>query len=216
MPRYLVAIASCLAVAALLWAGAAAAKEAIDEPVILVATPQQRDRLYGTSVLIVTPIGNRQHIGFIVNRPTPVKLSDMFPNHAPSKQVLQPIYLGGPENRNVLFALVQRQGSHSAGGLRLASDLYLEIAREKVDGVIESERDQARFFVGVVVWQPGELEAEIESHYWYVQDADSALILRKSTNGLWEELVKRNERNKNAITADGKLFFMQPTTAPMQ
>jgi hypothetical protein len=40
-----------------------------------------------------------------------------------------------------------------------------------------------------------------------VQDADADLALRKSTTGMWEELVKRIERNKNAITAGNPLFL---------
>jgi putative transcriptional regulator len=203
-------LAACLTLASWLLSDVAIARdERVDEPVILVATPQLRDRLYSASVLIVTPIGRGQHIGFIINHPTPVKLSEMFPDHAPSKKVTEPIFLGGPENKGALFALVQRQGRANTGRLALASNLYLEIERDKVDGVIENEYEQARFFAGVVVWQPGELAAEIKRNFWYVQDADADLVLRKSTRGMWEELVKRIERNKNSITASNPLFLVQ-------
>ena len=195
---------AAIALAAYLLHGIAIANDAIDAPVMLVATPELRDQLFGSSVLIVTPIGNRQHIGFILNRPTPVKLSEMFPGHEPSRKVTEPIFLGGPQNREVLFALVQRQGFAPSGGIRLASDLYLEIERARVDGAIENEHSHARFFAGVVVWRPGELEAEIRHDYWYVQNADADLVLRKSTAGLWEELVKRIERNRHAITAGNR------------
>jgi len=195
-----IAVAACAALAMLLSSVAAVARDAIDQPAILVATPALRDQLYGASVLIVTPVGGGQHIGFILNRPTPVKLSDMFPDHAPSKKVGEPIFLGGPESRSALFAVVQRQGRGAGAKLKLASDLYLEIERDRVDGVIEKEHQQARFFAGVVVWQRGELEAELEREYWYVQEADAALVLRKSTTGMWEELVKRARQNKNLIT----------------
>ena len=203
IPR--IAIAAFLALATCLPGATAVARELIDEPVILVATPELRGQPYSASVLIVTPIGAGQHIGFIINRPTPVKLSEMFPGHEPSKKVTEPVFLGGPENVGALFALVQRQDSASARQLKMAPDLYLEIEREKVDGVIENEYRQARFFSGVVVWEPGELEAEIEHDFWYVQDPDVELVLRKSTAGMWEELVKRSERNKNALTAAAQL-----------
>jgi putative transcriptional regulator len=195
-----IALAATLALAAVLWNGGVMAMDRIDQTVILVATPALRDQLYGASVLIATPIGSGQHIGFILNRPTPVKLGEMFPHHAPSRKVIEPIFLGGPENQEALFALVQRQGRASAGKIKLASDLYLEMERDKVDGVIEKEYRQARFFAGVVVWQRGELHAEIRNDYWYVQEADAELVLRKSTTGMWEELVKRIRQNKNLIT----------------
>jgi putative transcriptional regulator len=198
------AVATMLALAAVLWQGDATARDRIDEPVILVATPALRDRLYGASVLIVTPVSNGQHIGFILNRPTPVKLSEMFPDHAPSKRVTEPIYLGGPESQQSLFAVVQRQ-DRAEGKLKLAADLYLEMERDKVDGVIEKEYSNARFFAGVVVWRRGELSAEIRNDFWYVQDANAELVLRKSTSGMWEELVKRARQNKNLITTSNTL-----------
>ena len=124
--RHIVAVAYLtLAACLLIVSGAAAARDPIDEPMILVATPELRDQIFSSSILIVTPIGNRQHIGFIINRPTPVKLSEMFPDHAPSRKVVQPIYLGGPVNVEALFALVLRQGRTSGSGIKVASDLYL-------------------------------------------------------------------------------------------
>jgi len=201
-----IATAAYIAFATFLLSDSAVANDPIDEPLILVTTPEVRGQFFSESILIVTPIGNRQHLGFIINRPTLMKLSEVFPDHEPSKKVTEPIYLGGPENVGELFALVRRQGRADLSGIRLASDLYLEIEREKVDRVIENEPDQARFFAGAVIWQPGELEAEIQQDYWYVQDADADLVLRKPTAGLWEELVRRIEQNRNAIIASSNLF----------
>jgi putative transcriptional regulator len=194
-------VTAILAMASALLSAAAIAQEQIDQPLILVATPQLRDQLYSATVLLVTPIGNGQHIGFILNHPTSVKLSDLFPDHAPSKNVAEPVFLGGPENRDALFALVQRRDSSAGGRVRVAANLYLEMERDKIDGVIENEASRARFFAGVVVWRPGELRAEVRNGFWHVQDADTDLVLRKSTRGMWEELIKRIQRNKNAITA---------------
>ena len=208
-----IAIAAFLGAIAGLFSNNVIAADQIDEPVILVATPELRDRLYSATVLIAAPLGNGQHIGFIINHPTSVKLSEMFPEHLPSRKVTDPVFLGGPQNVEALFALVQRQGKAGTGRIKLAADLYLEVERDKVDRVIEKEHGRARFFAGVVVWAPGELEAEIRNDFWYVQDADAKLVLRKSTNGMWEELVKRSLRNKNAITASNEAFLIHRTAA---
>lgn len=214
--RIRLAMALPLALAAVLWQGAVAAAERLDEPLMLVATPALRDQLYGATVIIVTPVGSGQHIGFILNRPTPVRLSEMFPDHAPSKKVVEPIFLGGPENQGALFAVVQRRNIAASGKFKLAPDLYLEMERDRVDGVIENEYRQARFFAGVVVWQRGELDAEIRNDFWFVQDPDPELVLRKSTSGMWEELVKRIRQNKNLITTSAQpplLAFVAPREA---
>jgi len=60
------------------------------------------------TVILVAPIGNGEHVGFIVNRPSKITLSQLFPEHAPSKKVLDPVYVGGPLNSESIFALVQR------------------------------------------------------------------------------------------------------------
>ena len=59
--------------------------------------------------------------------------------------------------------------------------------------------DRARFFVGAVVWRPGELAAEIRQGAWYVLEATPELVLPKRTTGLWEELVRQAEISANSI-----------------
>ena len=133
------------------------AAEPSSEPVILVARPALRDRLYGATILVAKPVGNGQHLGFIVNRPTRMTLGRMFPDHEPSKKVTDPIYLGGPVNTGTLFALVQRQGSPASGAVELLPDLHIVVERDQVDGIIEAGAEHARFFAGLVLWKPGEL-----------------------------------------------------------
>src|SRR5207244_11738466 len=89
------------------WSALAAAVD-LSNPVILVAKPELRDELYGSSILVVTPLGGDQHVGFIVNRPTGVTLGRLFPEHAASRKVIDPVYLGGPYESQATFALVQR------------------------------------------------------------------------------------------------------------
>ena len=190
-----------LAVLAIAGTAPARAVEPADEPVILVAKPALRDRLYRGTILIARPLRSGQHVGFIVNRPTPVKLGTLFPDHGPSQKVVEPIYLGGPVSIEVLFALVQRKDSPGKRALQLTPDLYLVVDRDLVDHIIESEADHARFYAGVVLWARGELDAEIARGFWYVDDADVSLVLRKSTDGMWEELVKRLEQRSRGLRA---------------
>jgi len=190
-----------LAVLAIAGTAPARAVEPADEPVILVAKPALRDRLYRGTILIARPLRSGQHVGFIVNRPTPVKLGTLFPDHGPSQKVVEPIYLGGPVSIEVLFALVQRKESPGKRAMQLTPDLYLVVDRDLVDHIIESEADHARFYAGVVLWARGELDAEIARGFWYVDDADVSLVLRKSTDGMWEELVKRLEQRSRGLRA---------------
>ena len=171
----------------LMVAAGAVQAQATERPVMLVASPAMQG-FYSRTALIVVPAGDA-HIGFIVNRPTEVRLATLFPEHAPSAKVVDPVHLGGPEMREALFAVVRR--NPGAGALPLFGGLYLVASADAVDRVIEHAPGDARFFAGFVGWQPGELADEIEAGYWYMTDADPALFFRRDTTRLWDELIER-------------------------
>ena len=159
--------------------------------VMLVATPALSDPVYKGSVLVASPLGDGRFLGFIVNKPTRITLGQAFPEHGPSKKVAEPIFLGGPDQANKLFALVQREQSPGNGSIRILSDLFIVVAGDTVDRVIEQDPEHARFLFGAVVWQPGELDSEIKRGAWYVEQPDTDVMMRKETRKLWEELVQR-------------------------
>ena len=169
------------------------------EAVILVATPQFQDPLYGETILIAKAIQGGRHVGFILNRPTRYTLSDAFPEHGHSKLVGDPLYLGGPDELTTVFALVTSSDSPGPGSMQLGPDLYLVIAAKTVDHLFQAAVDHARFFVGAVLWQPGELDEELRSGAWYVVEPQPELVLPKKTEGLWQELVRRAQFRERAI-----------------
>jgi putative transcriptional regulator len=191
-------IAAC-AILAIAWAAPTRASDPDDDSIILVAKRQLQDKLYGSTIVLSRPIGADRHVGFIINRPTQVTLAKLFPGHEPSKKVVDPVFLGGPVSPEVIFALVQGKQSPGGRSIKILDDLYLAIDSDVVDSVIEKQSTQARFFAGMVLWRPGELNEELKRGLWYVLDAKSDLALRKSTEGMWEELVGRSERKANSI-----------------
>jgi putative transcriptional regulator len=168
--------------------GAAAAQaQSLDKPLMLVASPELQGA-YSHTALLVFPMRD-QHAGFILNRSTDVKLASVFPDHAPSAKVADPIYFGGPEMTDALFAIVRRNPGEAA--LRLSAELFVTADAATLDRIIEQTPNDARYFAGFVGWQPGELASEIEAGFWYVATPDAALVFSKDTAAMWEELVKR-------------------------
>jgi putative transcriptional regulator len=163
----------------------------ISKPVLLVASPELGE-FYRGAVLLARPVGGGGHIGFIINRPTPVTLGKLFPEHELSQKVTAPVFLGGPFYLDVLFAMVHRRHSPGGRSFALADNLFLVTDVDVVDRIIEQNGNDARFLVGLVAWQPGELEIEVQRNVWYVLEPDADLVFRKSTDGLWEELVRRS------------------------
>lgn len=175
----------------LLGSGAALAQ---DEAMLLVAHPAFRDLEYRQTVLIAAPAPNGGHVGVILNRPTRRSLASLFPDHEPSKKVIDPVYYGGPFSRGALVALVHSDAAPGAGSVPLMKHVYLAFRANTIDHVIETTPNEARYFVGYVGWRPGELKSEIDRGLWSVLDADVDMIFRKDTEGMWEELLQASRR----------------------
>jgi putative transcriptional regulator len=176
-----------LSILLLLGAALAAHAEDLGKPLLLVASPALQGP-YSRTALLVFPMRG-QHVGFILNRSTDVKLASVFPEHAPSAKVADPIFFGGPEMMDSLFAIVRK--NPGSGAVEVQGDLFVTAEAETVDRIIEESPNDARYFAGFVGWRPGELAKEIESGYWYVEDFDAAQAFRDDTGKMWEELVER-------------------------
>jgi putative transcriptional regulator len=190
--RYCMALVGSVVLAVSALSGAQAAD--VHEPALLVAKPELGE-FYRSTVLFVRPMGNGRHVGFIINRPTPMTLGKLFPEHGPSQKVTNPVLLGGPMNVDSVFAVVHREAVPGDKSIPLSPEMSLAFDADTVDRIIENEGNAARFFVGLVVWQPGELEQELQKDFWFVMRNDADLVFRKTTDGLWEELVQRSRNS---------------------
>ncbi|MGH8669376.1 MAG: YqgE/AlgH family protein [Burkholderiales bacterium] len=199
MPRRLSLIPFLLAILAFAMLPLEGRPDDADGTVILVAKRNLHDKIYGSTILVAKPVGRDRHVGFILNKPSQLTLGKLFPEHAASRKVLDPVFLGGPYGREVIFALVHRRDNPGGRSVQITPDLFLAFDTPIVDQIIEKEPEQARFFAGLVVWQQGELRSELKRGLWYVHDAKIDLLLKKQTDGLWEELVGRSERKANTI-----------------
>ena len=186
------------AVSLLLWAGAAVAQQ--EEALLLIAHPAFRDLEYRQTVLLAAPAPSGGHVGVILNRPTKRSLGSLFPEHEPSKKVVEPVFYGGPFSRGALVALVKADQTPGAGSVLLMPSLYLTFRANTIDHVIETTPNEARYFVGYVGWRPGELKGEIDRGLWSVLDASVDMVFRKDTEGLWEELLQSTKRIRAGLT----------------
>jgi putative AlgH/UPF0301 family transcriptional regulator len=139
-----------------LCAGAAQAQDS-GRPLLLVASPALQGP-YRQTALVAVPFGDK-HLGFILNRASEVKLAMLFPEHAACAKVADPIYFGGPEMTEAIFAVVRRNPGPNS--LRLFGELFVAGDAEVVDRIIEQTPNEARYFAGFVGWQPGSRQ-EIE------------------------------------------------------
>ena len=167
--------------------GAAAQAQDLRKPMLLVAKPTLQGP-YTKTALLVVAVGDK-HIGFILNRATGVTMGKVFPDHAPSAKVVDPIYFGGPEAADSIFALVRRDPG--APSLQLFADLFMTGNGQNIDRIIEQTPNDARYFAGFVGWMPGELADELEQGCWYAAEPEAAQVFRPDSASMWEELVRK-------------------------
>jgi putative transcriptional regulator len=171
-----------------------AAQAQEDEAVFLVAHPGFLDLEWRQTVLIAAPTPKGGHVGVILNRPTRRSLGSLFPEHEPSKKVIDPVFYGGPFSRGALVALVRSDAKLGGGSVQVMKNLYFAYQANTIDKVIETHPNDARYYVGYVGWRPGELKAEIDNGLWSVLSADLDVVFRKDTEGLWEEMLQQTRR----------------------
>jgi putative AlgH/UPF0301 family transcriptional regulator len=58
--------------------------------------------------------------------------------------------------------------------------LVVAIEAGAVDHIIETSPNDARYFLGLLVWRPGELEEEVSDGVWEVRPADVDMVFSAS------------------------------------
>ena len=180
-------IAALVAVLAAFPIGAARAADP-SQAVILVASKSLDGSPFEQAVVIAAPVPELGYIGFIVNRPTTVKLETLFPDDASARNVNEPVYVGGPVLLRGVFALTRNAPDGAGTSLELMPGVVAVLDRATVDRIIETTPNGARYFVGLMRWEPAELEDQIREGLWEVRPADVQTALPAHTPGLWNSL----------------------------
>src|SRR3954471_16739609 len=75
------------------------------DAVFLVATPG-RTGLFERAVILVFR-NNAGSVGFTLNHPTDTSLAELFPGYPAARRVQSPVFNGGPQLRDSIYALVR-------------------------------------------------------------------------------------------------------------
>jgi putative transcriptional regulator len=186
--RYLQSLATLLVLFVALTGAARAAD--LSQAVILVASERLAGSSFEQTVILAAPLPQGGHVGFVVNRPTGVKLETLFPEQASTHNVVDPVYAGGPMMPGAVFAVTRKAPESAAGNvfLSMMPGLVVVVDSETVDQIIETTPNEARYFVGLMVWAPDELDEQIDQGAWDVRPADVDTVLPSTSRGLWKSL----------------------------
>src|SRR5882672_78245 len=160
-------------------------------PMLLVATKALDASPYRETVLLAFPSGAGGHVGFVLNRSTEATVASLFPGDKAAQLVTAPVSVGGPLLQNAMFALVRGAAADRSGLLEVTPQVSVALSAGAVDRVLTDKTVDARFFVGLVVWQADQLANELRAGAWDVIPPETDLVLSKNAAGLWEQLASR-------------------------
>lgn len=154
---------------------------------LVVTTDKVRGSWAGTVMLATSWRGG--HAGVILNKPLKLTMAQLFPEHALSAAVKHPVHFGGSEFPKSILALVPAAKAPHERSIELAAGIYLVMDGATVDKIIAEQPNAARYFVGMVMWAPGELEQEVRDKLVVLRPVDKTRLFLPDTSKLYEQLA---------------------------
>ncbi|SRR5579875_475669 len=159
----------------------------------LVAQPDLEDPLFSQSVvLMLPPTGTDLVVGLIINKPTTVKLADLFPNDAALKQNPATAYFGGPVDITAPLMLIH---AHRApdDAVPLLTDIYLDLKARSMLEVLKDSKSlpSMRLYLGRAQWTRNQLHDEMLENSWYKVPSDPQDVFSADPDTVWRNLVAR-------------------------
>ena len=159
--------------------------------IFLVAKKGIEDPNFRETVVLVRPIPGGA-IGVIINRPTDIPLSKLFPDYPVLKEKNNNVYFGGPVYpRSPVFMFRSKEPLKMT--LKMMSDVYLGLSIDLLQKLLSSPQPpgQLKIYAGHSGWGEGQLQNEIERGDWFVLPADAGVVFEMEPEKIWPELIKR-------------------------
>jgi putative transcriptional regulator len=146
--------------------------------ILLVARPSlQDDGIFSDAVVLVMNNLGPDPVGVVVNKPTSLPVSRLFPEMKGLDGLPDRIYFGGPVELDSLWFLV-RASSPPREAFPTCPGLYISNSRTLLLSLLARRHpmENLRIFIGHSGWGPGQLQDEIAAGAWKLQEAKAATI----------------------------------------
>lgn len=173
-------------------AASMAAGDSLEPPILLLAMPQVMDPFFHKSVVLLIHNEEEGGVGFIVNRPTSVSVSDVLEGleidwNGDDEQLA---FFGGPvepQLGTVLFSdeSVDTTDVDDSTVSRLLPGLGLTQHVGDLATLAAAPPHALRLVLGYAGWGDGQLEQELLRNDWMVAPASTELLFADDPETLW-------------------------------
>ncbi|MGE5301309.1 MAG: YqgE/AlgH family protein [Acidobacteriota bacterium] len=176
----------------------------------LVATSRINDPRFREAVILLINYDSNGTLGLIINRPTEVKISTLFPGVRELQKRLDTAFFGGPVGMEQCFMLI-RSAVPPEESLHVFRDIYVSTSMSLLKRVAQGGKggEKFRLYAGYAGWAAGQLERELSAGDWHILQADPETVFGKDPEKIWQDLnrlssgirVKRESQPAGLLTA---------------
>jgi putative transcriptional regulator len=164
-------------------------------PVMLMAMPQVLDPFFHRSVVLLLHHEDEGSFGFIVNRPTGIKVGEILKGMDVGWEGGEEAvaYFGGPvqpQLGTVLFSPVLQESGPEDTATEIAPGLALTQHIGDLSRLAESPPDQFRLLLGYAGWGEGQLMEEILRNDWLTAPVSNDLIFAPDPERVWDAALR--------------------------
>lgn len=163
---------------------------------ILLAKPYSQDVYFKRSVIYLCEHNKHGSLGFMINKSNGLLLKDIFPH---LKNAHFPLFEGGPVSPNQLF-YTHTLGEKLKGSHHIIDNVYWGGNFMQLTEMIENKEvflNQIRFYIGYTGWSIHQLNDEIDSERWLINNANYDNLAKTNPFELWgNEILKLDPRFK--------------------
>ncbi|HTZ72646.1 MAG TPA: YqgE/AlgH family protein [Candidatus Aquilonibacter sp.] len=171
------------------------AQSEADRSSFLVARPELSDPLFEQSVVLMLPVIDKYLVvGLIVNKPTRITLSQVFPKISAFKDRTDKVYFGGPVDVKAPGAIFRSTKSFKQA-FHLTGDLYVTFDSNFIESILKGQKKEVsdmRLFIGRAQWGTDQLGGEMEDGSWYGAKEANTVIFSADPD-LWKTLIAELE-----------------------
>ena len=154
--------------------------------IFIVARAQVTDPNFEEAIVLVMNNLGPAPVGIIINRPTEVPVSRLFPDIKGLAHVEDKVYFGGPVDFRSVWFLFRATG-RPEHAVQAFDGIYLSASSELLLQLLARAKptEGLRIFVGHAGWAPRQLEQEINNGDWMLEHADPDGIFSRKSEHSW-------------------------------
>jgi putative transcriptional regulator len=160
---------------------------------VLAAAPALLDPNFMHTVVLMCAHNEQGAHGLVINRPAPLRIDTLMPEHPVLSVSRFPVHAGGPVGLDTL-QFVHRVPESISGGFELGAGVWLGGDLDAVGEYLRARRGESesnlRMILGYAGWSAGQLESELASGSWIPAPLEQIWVFDVEPQLVWRRVLR--------------------------